>query len=504
MNQRQLAIFVQRQHQNFTRTDRLFCYVMVVQWLAGIAIALFVSPKIWHLTSNIQVNVWSAIVLGGIVCALPIFAALSSPGTSFSRSSIAIGQAFVSALFIHLTGGRIESHFHIFGSLVLLSLYRDPKVLLTASIAATVDHIVRGSYWPGSIYGTTASDPWKWLEFVGWLIFANTFLLLAIHQSKKEMMELSQKEAQLESSGEKLHDIKAEDDGQISVPTPLIDVPVKNLTNDLEQDIRNLRIVVLDENEISRRVLQQLLTSWGVRNDAAKDIAHLLEKVQTAAQSGDHYNAAVVSLKDAEIPILSQNLKADRKLSQIRFILLQSMDNHEFLNFAREIIFEACLSKPFRASQLMDVLSCIAADKKEQGEQLTFRSNSEPYMELDWVDQNCLRKLQDLSQCMDPTELASLIEEFLTSCKQYLSGMKHASLESRPDYLRMHAQSLKGCSLYLGAIRMSDLCMQIEKLAMMKDMQMAKELIAKLESEFEEVKAYLQQEKESLLRMPAV
>jgi HPt (histidine-containing phosphotransfer) domain-containing protein len=105
---------------------------------------------------------------------------------------------------------------------------------------------------------------------------------------------------------------------------------------------------------------------------------------------------------------------------------------------------------------------------------------------------------------MDPTELASLIEEFIASCKQYISGMKHAAVESRHDYLRMHAASLKGCSLYLGAIRMSELCMQIERLSMIKDMESSKEFIGKLESEFEQVKAYLQQEKESLLRMPAV
>ena len=35
----------------------------------------------------------------------------------------------MSALLIHLTGGRIETHFHVFGSLAILAFYRDWRVL---------------------------------------------------------------------------------------------------------------------------------------------------------------------------------------------------------------------------------------------------------------------------------------------------------------------------------------------------------------------------------------
>jgi ABC-type dipeptide/oligopeptide/nickel transport system permease component len=39
-----------------------------------------------------------------------------------------------SALLIHLTGGRIETHFHVFGSLAFLAFYRDWRMLLSATI----------------------------------------------------------------------------------------------------------------------------------------------------------------------------------------------------------------------------------------------------------------------------------------------------------------------------------------------------------------------------------
>jgi len=37
----------------------------------------------------------------------------------------------MSALLIHLSGGRIETHFHVFGSLAFLAFYLDWPVLIT-------------------------------------------------------------------------------------------------------------------------------------------------------------------------------------------------------------------------------------------------------------------------------------------------------------------------------------------------------------------------------------
>src|SRR5437762_12324173 len=48
-----------------------------------------------------------------------------------------------SALLIHLTGGRIETHFHGFGSLAFLAFYRDWKVLVPATLVVAADHGLR-------------------------------------------------------------------------------------------------------------------------------------------------------------------------------------------------------------------------------------------------------------------------------------------------------------------------------------------------------------------------
>src|SRR4029079_17873885 len=128
-------------------------------------------------------HVWAAFFLGGAVTAFPVFLALRRPGNAFTRHVIAVGQMLMSALLIHLTGGRIETHFHVFGSLAFLAFYRDPRVLITASAVVAADHFLRGVFWPQSVFGSAVVDNWRWLEHTGWVVFEDVFLFFFIQQN---------------------------------------------------------------------------------------------------------------------------------------------------------------------------------------------------------------------------------------------------------------------------------------------------------------------------------
>ena len=128
------------------KTDQLFAWLMVCQWVAGIAAALWISPRTWAGPYNqVHIHIYAAVILGGLITALPVLLAALSPGKTITRHVIAAGQMLTSALLIHLTGGRIETHFHVFGSLAFLAFYRDWRVLITASLVVGLDHILRES-----------------------------------------------------------------------------------------------------------------------------------------------------------------------------------------------------------------------------------------------------------------------------------------------------------------------------------------------------------------------
>lgn len=190
--------FTEQQQTTFKRTDRMFAVLMAVQWIAGIAAALWISPKTWAgQYSQTHIHVWAAVFLGGAISIFPIILVLRRPGYASTRYVIAIAQMLMSALLIHLTGGRIETHFHVFGSLAFLSFYRDWRVLVPATIVVAADHLLRGIFWPQSVYGVLAASNWRWLEHAGWVLFEDTFLYLAILRSVADMRSNAERMAEI-------------------------------------------------------------------------------------------------------------------------------------------------------------------------------------------------------------------------------------------------------------------------------------------------------------------
>ena len=204
-------LFNHHRRQIYRETDRLFAKLMFFQWIAGILIALFISPSTWAgQSSQVHIHVWAAILLGGAISLFPIWMTRVWPGAFTTRYIIAVAQMLMSALLIALSGGRIETHFHVFGSLVILSFYRDWRVLIPATVVVAVDHFLRGIYWPYSVYGVLAASPLRSLEHAGWVIFEDIFLVISCLRSIREMRAIATRTAALEASEQGFRQIFAE------------------------------------------------------------------------------------------------------------------------------------------------------------------------------------------------------------------------------------------------------------------------------------------------------
>jgi two-component system sensor histidine kinase/response regulator len=195
------VLFEEHAQAIYCRTDHLFGVLMIVQWMAAIAASWWIAPTTWAgQYSRINVHVPVAIFLGGAITILPVALAWLRAGKASTRYVIATGQMLMSALLIHVTGGRIETHFHIFGSLAILAIYRDWRVFLPATLAVATDHMVRGIFWPESVFGVLTASPWRWVEHAGWVAFENVFLIHSCFQSVEEMKDIAFQRSELEAT----------------------------------------------------------------------------------------------------------------------------------------------------------------------------------------------------------------------------------------------------------------------------------------------------------------
>ncbi|HIJ86189.1 MAG TPA: response regulator [Desulfuromonadales bacterium] len=124
-------------------------------------------------------------------------------------------------------------------------------------------------------------------------------------------------------------------------------------------DLKGTRILVVDDNATSRKLLATLLTHWGCSYELAVDGVSALRHLREAAAAHHPFQ---VALLDQEMPVmdgseLGRQIKADPQLQATLLIMVTSLAQRGDAAALEKIGFTGYLAKPVRQSQLY---SCIA------------------------------------------------------------------------------------------------------------------------------------------------
>ena len=75
----------------------------------------------------------------------------------------------------------------VFVSLAFLAFYRDWRVLIPATLVVAADHLLRGAWFPESVYGVANGEWWRFLEHALWVGFEDIVLILACLRGVREL-----------------------------------------------------------------------------------------------------------------------------------------------------------------------------------------------------------------------------------------------------------------------------------------------------------------------------
>ncbi len=187
------SIFRALKEISYKQTDRMFAWLIAFEWLAAMAAASILTPRVLPSNQPLQLLV-TASALAGMIYLFPLFLALRHPGRPVTRHVIAAGQMLTPSLFIYLTGGGFETHFFIFGALASLASYRDVRILASATVVVAGDHFL--GQWIQTMVDGVPLAPWSWTEFTGWVLFEDLLLSLWIWESLRLMSHVALHQAE--------------------------------------------------------------------------------------------------------------------------------------------------------------------------------------------------------------------------------------------------------------------------------------------------------------------
>ncbi len=124
-------------------------------------------------------------------------------------------------------------------------------------------------------------------------------------------------------------------------------------------ELRNRRVLIVDDNEVNRRVLDEQIASWHMRGRSISAGEPALAELRAARQAGDPYDFVLL---DYQMPVMdgaevAAAIKADSTLRQTVVILLTSIGHIGELRSAEPVPVDASLAKPVRQSQLLNAMT---------------------------------------------------------------------------------------------------------------------------------------------------
>ncbi len=134
-------------------------------------------------------------------------------------------------------------------------------------------------------------------------------------------------------------------------------------------DLKNKRILIVDDHITNRLILSTLLNSWGAHTLEAPDGPSALDIIHRFTSEGVTIDAAILDMQMPEMDgeELARKIKSDKEANDIALILMSSSGHLAENEKLKKAGFSACLLKPVRQSQLFDSISMALGHKNSPG-----------------------------------------------------------------------------------------------------------------------------------------
>ena len=133
-----------------------------------------------------------------------------------------------------------------------------------------------------------------------------------------------------------------------------------------EIELREVRVLIVDDIEVNRRMLRERISSRGMPNESCASGAEALRLLREARATGRPFELAIVDYQMPEMDgeTLGKTIKADPELRDTVLVMLTSVGRQGDATRMRDAGFDGYLLKPVRYTQLYQTLVAVWGARK--------------------------------------------------------------------------------------------------------------------------------------------
>ncbi len=123
--------------------------------------------------------------------------------------------------------------------------------------------------------------------------------------------------------------------------------------------VRDKIILVVDDNEVNRKILKKTIESWGMKPVMAESAGEALEIIKSYGQTGDSIAIALIDVMMPEIDgfKLTEMIRNDPKLLNLKIIIMSSADPIGGCERCAELGVDGYLCKPLNYKDLLHTIA---------------------------------------------------------------------------------------------------------------------------------------------------
>ncbi len=123
-------------------------------------------------------------------------------------------------------------------------------------------------------------------------------------------------------------------------------------------DLSGLPVLVVDDNATNRRILQELLTQWGMTPTLVEGGQAALDAMTRASEQGRPFSLVLLDAMMPEMDgfMLAERIQDHPELTRSVLMMLSSAGQPGDTAHCRELGLSAYLTKPFKQSELLDLI----------------------------------------------------------------------------------------------------------------------------------------------------